>query len=279
MYMLKSNLKRCESCIQRLFLQGPAPCPICKTILRKQNFTIQTFEDLFVEKELQIRHKVQKFFNKRPEDFKSLREYNDYLEQVEDIMFNLINNVNVQETQEKIDKFRQENKDIIQKNLSKQHKEDRLFNIQLEKEKKEKMLRKEALLKQAQEQEELKQQRKEKIIHELATAESDEKAKEILEAEKSKVVVPTSAIQYVQLDMDSIMDHDEFEEYDEYLEEMEQDEFMDANKSYQVQPNYVDPWTAAIKSSEKALVARAGGYLPRILYEKALYAAFKDLLI
>ena len=45
----------------------------------------QTFEDLTVEKEVTVRRRIAKEFNKRREDFSDLREYNDYLEEVEDI--------------------------------------------------------------------------------------------------------------------------------------------------------------------------------------------------
>ena len=93
---------RCESCIDRLFTLGPAPCPICQKVLRKLAFTPQTFEDLGVEKEVAIRRRIAKEyagafaflgpsltlcnrFNKRREDFLDLRQFNDYLEEVEDI--------------------------------------------------------------------------------------------------------------------------------------------------------------------------------------------------
>ncbi|KAJ3066920.1 TFIIH/NER complex subunit [Rhizoclosmatium hyalinum] len=113
--------KMCESCINRLFLAGAAPCPFCKTSLRKSNFVTQTFEDLRVEKEVHYRKKVGKFFNKRLEDFNyDQRKFDDYLEEVEDIMFNLINDVDVQATNERVEKFRQENKDLIAANLNRQ---------------------------------------------------------------------------------------------------------------------------------------------------------------
>lgn len=51
---------RCESCIDRLFTLGPAPCPICNKVLRKLAFTPQTFEDLGVEKEVAIRRRIAK---------------------------------------------------------------------------------------------------------------------------------------------------------------------------------------------------------------------------
>jgi CDK-activating kinase assembly factor MAT1 len=56
----KIEISRCESCIDRLFTLGPAPCPICNKILRKLAFTPQTFEDLGVEKEVAIRRRVAK---------------------------------------------------------------------------------------------------------------------------------------------------------------------------------------------------------------------------
>jgi len=48
-------------------------------------FIPQTFEDLVVEKEVSIRRKLAKEFNKRREDFPDLRSYDDYLQEVEDI--------------------------------------------------------------------------------------------------------------------------------------------------------------------------------------------------
>jgi hypothetical protein len=53
-------LFRCESCIDRLFSAGPAPCPICQQVLRKNQFMSQIFEDLEVEKEVRIRKRVAK---------------------------------------------------------------------------------------------------------------------------------------------------------------------------------------------------------------------------
>jgi len=51
---------RCESCIDRLFTLGPAPCPVCNKTLRKLAFTPQTFEDLTVEKEVAVRRRLAK---------------------------------------------------------------------------------------------------------------------------------------------------------------------------------------------------------------------------
>lgn len=77
--------KICDSCTGRLFAHGSAPCPVCGTILRRSNLVVPTFEDMRVEKECRVRKRLATIFNKVREDFEGLREYNDYLEEVEDI--------------------------------------------------------------------------------------------------------------------------------------------------------------------------------------------------
>jgi CDK-activating kinase assembly factor MAT1 len=60
-YLLSIHMShRCESCIERLYALGPAPCPICGTTLRKLAFSVQTFEDLQVEKEIAVRKRMAK---------------------------------------------------------------------------------------------------------------------------------------------------------------------------------------------------------------------------
>ncbi|KAL7421031.1 TFIIH/NER complex subunit [Cryptotrichosporon argae] len=94
--------KMCEACIDRLFTLGPEPCPTCGKVLRKANFAHQTFEDLAVEKEVSVRRRIGDIYNMRREDFASDREYDDYLEEVEDITFNLLNDVDVAATEARI---------------------------------------------------------------------------------------------------------------------------------------------------------------------------------
>ena len=52
--------KMCESCVDRIFSSGPAPCPVagCARTLRKQRFRKQTFGDIQVEREVDIRRRV-----------------------------------------------------------------------------------------------------------------------------------------------------------------------------------------------------------------------------
>ncbi|KAJ4845809.1 hypothetical protein Tsubulata_008215 [Turnera subulata] len=65
------------------------------------------------QKEIAIRKRISNIFNKREEDFPSLREYNDYLEEVEDMIFNLVEGLNVPAIEERIRQYEQENAEQI----------------------------------------------------------------------------------------------------------------------------------------------------------------------
>ncbi|KAM9777724.1 CDK-activating kinase assembly factor MAT1 [Neosynchiropus ocellatus] len=109
----------CENCVEMLFVRGSGNCVQCDTPLRKSNFRVQLFEDPTVDKEVEIRKKVLKIYNKRDADFPTLREYNDYLEQVEEIVYNLTNNLDVENTKLRMEQYQRENRDTIQKNKDK----------------------------------------------------------------------------------------------------------------------------------------------------------------
>ncbi|XP_028294818.1 CDK-activating kinase assembly factor MAT1 [Gouania willdenowi] len=106
----------CENCVDMLFVRGSGNCVQCDTPLRKVNFRVQLFEDPAIDKEVEIRKKVLKIYNKRDFDFPSLREYNDYLEEVEDIVYNLTNNIDAENTKLRMEQYQKENSDLIKKN-------------------------------------------------------------------------------------------------------------------------------------------------------------------
>lgn len=68
-------------------------------------------------------------FYKRAEDFDTLREYNDYLEEFEDIVFNLANDVDVQSTHARLEAFKSENRDTLERNLARLANEQRQAQI------------------------------------------------------------------------------------------------------------------------------------------------------
>lgn len=74
-------------------------------------------------RELAIRKRIASIYNKREEDFPSLKEYNDYLEEVEDMIFNLVEGINVHEFEEKIQEYQKENAEQIMINQARKAEE------------------------------------------------------------------------------------------------------------------------------------------------------------
>lgn len=74
-------------------------------------------------------------FYKRQEDFDTIKEYNDYLEEVEDIVFNLVNDVDVQSTYARLESFKTDNRQTLEKNLARLANEERQAQLEEEGEK------------------------------------------------------------------------------------------------------------------------------------------------
>ncbi|KAJ9132962.1 CDK-activating kinase assembly factor MAT1 [Pleurostoma richardsiae] len=83
----------CSGCVNRLFENGPNQCPYagCHKTLRRKGFKAAYFGDLAVEREVDIRRRVAAVFNQTEDDFESLDAYNEYLEMVESLTFDLVN--------------------------------------------------------------------------------------------------------------------------------------------------------------------------------------------
>ena len=110
--------KMCDSCIKRIFHDGPNMCPIagCGKYLRPQRFKVPRFEDLAIERECDIRARVGKILNHQESDFETLRDYNDYEEWKEEIIMLLVDNKDVEETERKLEQYAKENKESITAN-------------------------------------------------------------------------------------------------------------------------------------------------------------------
>lgn len=90
MYVSPCFHKICESCLYKHFQQGYAPCPECGNLLRRINFISSTFEDVEVEREIKMRKLMNRHFLKNMSDFETELEYNDYLEEYENVLFDLL---------------------------------------------------------------------------------------------------------------------------------------------------------------------------------------------
>lgn len=137
---------------------GSGTCPECNVLLRRVNFRYQMFEDPQVEKEIDIRRRILRDYNKKvsrcliddiiygaetliaviwfqEEDFATPQDYDDYLEEIENIIYNLCHDIDVTNTNRRIDQYKRENREIIMKNKSRVGREEHELQLVLEQEK------------------------------------------------------------------------------------------------------------------------------------------------
>ena len=82
----------CTTCIEReMTRKREFPCPVCQTPVKRGTLTIRSLDDVLCEKDTSWRRRVLQVFNQTQDDFPSLKEYNDYLEKVEDMIFSIVN--------------------------------------------------------------------------------------------------------------------------------------------------------------------------------------------
>jgi CDK-activating kinase assembly factor MAT1 len=117
--------KMCETCLSRIFSHGQAPCPECGIHLRKLNFISQTFEDITVERECKIRKMLHRIFYRKLEDFTSTEEYNDYLEEFEEIVFELMEYKNEQVINKKLEEIKETFGELSRVNIEKDVEEEK----------------------------------------------------------------------------------------------------------------------------------------------------------
>jgi CDK-activating kinase assembly factor MAT1 len=167
--------KMCESCVDRIFAHGPAQCPIpgCSRTLRKHRFRKQTFEDIRVEREVDIRKKIALVFNKREDDFEDLRAYNDYLNEVEDITFNLVEGIDVPESEARLESYRAKHADEIATNQHIAKDEITSFKQQQEREEEQAKMRRKAARREEEDERREAAESKRDMLNRLAAGTED----------------------------------------------------------------------------------------------------------
>jgi len=206
-----------------------------------------------------------------------LKEYNDYLEDVEDTIFNLMNDIRVQEMEEKIKKHKEEYKEVIQANNLKERTERAAIQMQLELEKRERMLRRDTALQEYEKERIAKKQEEEMLIDELATStqSADAIIKQRVEEEKLKAnaiqrgVLPTVNINFTSMSFSSIADDSENNAPFNPLDTL----FL-VEGEWELADEYDDPYLGQLLEDQ---VASAGGYTPFVTYQRCLDEAFRDL--
>lgn len=183
--------KMCESCVDRIFSHGPAPCPVagCARTLRKARFRRQTFEDLKIEREVDIRRRVAGVFNRREEEFETLRDWNNYLEEVENLTWNLLQGVDVKETEMKLDAYKRQNEEEIKQNAALESRENANTEAQFAAQKEQARLRREAARNEELDERREKEECMREVVDMIAKGDGDADA---IARESQKVVLKKS---------------------------------------------------------------------------------------
>lgn len=142
-------------------------------MLRKAGFRKQIFEDVQMEREKDIRQEITEVFNRREDEFETLRDYNDYLEEVENISFGLINGIDVEENRRKLDKYKEANTADIRANKSFAQDAEARWAAKQAQEKEQAKLRREAARRQEEEQRREEEEGKRRIVDDIAKGKGD----------------------------------------------------------------------------------------------------------
>ncbi|KAG0645424.1 RNA polymerase II transcription factor B p38 subunit [Hyphodiscus hymeniophilus] len=112
--------RMCSTCVDRIFTSGPASCPVphCGKTLRKKGFHAAFFGDLKIEREVDVRKRVGKVFNRRQDEFETLLDWNNYLEEVEGLVFDIVEGSPKTRAQaeERLKQYREGNEAEIEEN-------------------------------------------------------------------------------------------------------------------------------------------------------------------
>ena len=168
--------KLCSSCVDRIFSHGPAQCPLpgCHRTLRKHRFREPTFEDIRVEREVDVRRRVRAVFNRREDEFEEPRAWNDYLNDVEDITFNLVSGIDLVATEKRFEAYRLAHEREILENTALEAEEKQSFTAGQKAERQQARLRREAARREEEEEKaELEAGRKD-VLRRMAAGEDAE---------------------------------------------------------------------------------------------------------
>ncbi|CAM9818126.1 unnamed protein product, partial [Choristocarpus tenellus] len=124
-----------QACVEKeLNRRKSFPCPVCQTQVRRAGLTEKTLDELEVARDVAVRKRVVKIFNRTEVDFEgNLQAYNNYLEEMEDLIFAMTSG-----TKEEADaaattlrSYEEKNKAEITRNAAKRVDNERLMEEQL----------------------------------------------------------------------------------------------------------------------------------------------------
>jgi CDK-activating kinase assembly factor MAT1 len=108
------------------------PCPLCGCAVKRVTLTQRTLDAVQCEKDTSWRRRLLAVYNKTEADFPSLLQYNDYLEQVEDMIYSIVNEEpDAEECKAKIKEYEQAHRAEIVVRQSQRADEERSIQDQI----------------------------------------------------------------------------------------------------------------------------------------------------
>lgn len=227
-----------------------------------------------------MRQRVNKIFNKRSEDFETLEEYNNYLEEIENVVFNITNGIDVEKTEAKLHAYDQANRSQILANALRQREEDayqeQLEALELERKRRSAMLSAQL----AQEEREFREQAQRELVKQLATSQGNP---DVIARKVESMVQKRFAARRAQIEAELRMPPPQAKGLVRPGSQKPQGPMTpftpfngDRQRNYvfEVHDEYADPFLDDIKDKKDYL---AGGFTVKAAYKQALVQAFFGL--
>lgn len=279
--------KMCSTCVDRIFTSGPASCPVpyCGRTLRKRGFHKAFFGDLKVEREVDIRKRVDAVFNRRQEEFETLLDWNNYLEEVESLIFDLVEGTE-EEKMKAEDRLRQYRESNMQEIDYNRRVGIKAAEIEIKRERAEREATRQRRMVALQEAEEAKKnvvKNHQEMLERLAT--TDEDATQIT-SQAQKVILKKSSMRKnlmepvtgeQNLHSKENLTIRGLRKFEILEDEKPYDPFGEINlmpSRYILQDDYENEWLSPAKNDERHI---AGGYSFHEYYSRALFEAFSGL--
>ncbi len=276
--------KMCSTCVDRIFTSGPASCPVpyCGKTLRKRGFHKAFFADLKVEREVDIRKRVGAVFNRRQDEFETLLDWNNYLEKVESLVFDLVEGSKEEraKAEEELKRYKESNLNDIEENrksgLEEAERERRREKMEREAAKQRRL----AAIYQEQEEKMDIEKSKRDVLDRLATS-SQGNAKEVVE-QAHQINLKKSARRRLIADEnnDSLGESltlRGLKKKESPKEEKPYDPFGGVDLTptrYVLQDDYESEWLSHAKADPRH---KAGGYSLHEYYARTMFEAFSGL--
>ena len=227
-----------------------------------------------------------KSFNRREDEFETLKDYNDYLNEVEDLTFNLIYKVDVEATEAKLRRYKEENDAAILENLKLEAESTRDVQARQAAENQATRLRREAQLREDEEERRERQEARQNILDQLASGDGDA---EKIAREGQRAILRKARVRHTLPDLnrrdDSSNDRTDSGGLLKGLRRKQQnlepvkpfdpfEGFSDEREYYTVMDDYPYDFLKEVKTKPEYL---AGGYDVGEYYARALCDAFAGL--